>query len=555
MSPQTYTGADGLVQQLEALGVTVVFGIPGVHNLAIFEALEDSPIRVILVRHEQTAVYAADGFARATGALGVAITTTGPGAANAAAAMGEARASRSPVLHISTQVSTEVLSGRSGVGALHESPGQRDMMATVAVWTARAMTASAIPQLVAKAAAEAFSLRRGPAFLEIPFDLLSEACESRPGGDRGVGRLAPDTRALSRASRRLRGSSKPIIWVGGGAVSSGAGPQVQALAEALDAPIVTTFSARGIVAASHPLVVGFPPHQASVTKLIEDSDATVFVGTDLDGMNTMGWRIAFPRPRVSINMVPQDSRRNYASDVVIEADAAATLDALVPMLPRRSSGKGSTPGAKRARAAAASASRSLAASKKLVPGFRFSKTIREALPEDSVTVCDMAVAGYWVAGYMQTEAPRRLQYPMGWGTLGFSVPAAVGAGASGRKTLVIAGDAGLMFGVGELATLVQEQLPVTVLVVNDAGYGMLRYDEEERYGRTFADRLEVPDLVALAGSFGMPAKRITEKGLAAGIRWGLKQDGPSLIELRARFDPPPTTSPAWHRKGAKEARP
>ncbi|MFP5225734.1 MAG: thiamine pyrophosphate-binding protein [Actinomycetota bacterium] len=555
MPPKGYTGADGLVQQLEALGVTVVFGIPGVHNLAIFEALEDSPIRVILVRHEQTAVYAADGFARATGSLGVAITTTGPGAANTAAAMGEARASRSPVLHISTQVATTVLSGSSGVGALHESPDQRELMSSVATWTARAMTASAIPQLLAKAAAEAFAMRRGPVFLEIPFDLLSEPCGSRPSGDRGAGRLAPDTRALSRASRRLRNAKRPIVWAGGGAVSSGAAPQVQALAEALDAPIVTTFAGRGIVPSSHPLVVGFPPHQRSVTKLIENSDATVLLGTDLDGMNTMGWRIAFPRPRVSINLVPQDARRNYASDVVIEADVAAALDALIPMLPRRSAGKGSTPGAKRARAAATSASRSLAASKKLSPGAGFARAVREALPPDAVVVCDMAIAGYWVAGYMSAEAPRSLQYPMGWGTLGFALPAAVGAGVAGRSTLVVTGDAGLMFGVGELATLAQERLPVTVLVVNDAGYGMLRYDEEERYGRTFADRLEVPDLVALAGSFGLPAKRITAKGLAAGIRWGLKQQGPSLIELRTRFDPPPTTSPAWHRKGAKEARP
>lgn len=554
MSPE-FTGADGLVQQLETLGVTVVFGIPGVHNLAIFQSLERSPIRVILVRHEQTAVYAADGFARATGRLGVAITTTGPGAANTATAMGEARASRSPVLHISTQVSMAVLAGRSGVGALHESPEQRQLMAAVGTWTARAMSASAIPQLVAKAASEAFNLRRGPVFLEIPFDLLGQSCPTRASGHRGTGALAPDTRAIARASKRLRGSSDPVIWVGGGAVSSGAGEQVRALAEALDAPIVTTYAARGIVPASHPLVVGFPPHQASVTALIEGSDATVFVGTDLDGMNTMGWRIAFPRPRVSINMVPEDARRNYASDVVIEADASAALDALVAMLPRRSSGKGTTPGAKRAKTAAASASRSLSASKKLGPGFGFVKVLREIVPDDTVVLCDMAIAGYWTAGYLQTSAPRSLQYPVGWGTLGFALPAAVGSGAAGRRSLVVAGDAGLLFGVGELATLAQENLPVCVLVVNDQGYGMLRYDEDERYGMHFADRLVAPDLLALAGAFGMPAKRVTLKGLAAGLRWGLAQSGPTLIELRATFDPPPTTSPAWHRKDAKEARP
>lgn len=554
-SGAVFTAADGLVQQLETLGVTTVFGIPGVHNLAIFEALERSPIRTVLVRHEQTAVYAADGFARTTGRLGVAITTTGPGAANTAAAMGEAKASRSPVLHISTQVSTDVLAGRSGVGALHENPFQRDLMGAVAIWTARASSPSAVPQLIAKAAGEAFSGRRGPVFLEIPFDLLGQACDTRALGDRGPGVLAPDTRAVARAAKRLREAKRPVIWAGGGAVSSGAGDAVRRLAEALDAPVVTTFAGRGIVSDSHPLVVGFPPHQPQVTKLIEESDATVFVGSDLDGMNTMGWRIAFPRPRVSVNMTAQDARRNYASDVVIEADASAALDALVAMLPKRPSGKAATPGATRAKTAATSASRSLAASKTLGPGWRFVKSLRSAVPVDVVTICDMAIAGYWAAGYLGTDAPRRLQYPLGWGTLGYALPASVGSGAAGHRTLVVAGDAGLMFGVGELSTLVQEGLPVCVLVVNDEGYGMLRHDEIARYGAPFADRLSTPDLVAMATAFGVPAKRVTIKGLEAGLRWGLGQDGPSFLELRASFDPPMTTSPMWHRKDGPEARP
>ncbi|HEV2686211.1 MAG TPA: thiamine pyrophosphate-binding protein, partial [Actinomycetota bacterium] len=168
------TGARALTEQLEALGVEVVFGIPGVHNLAIFDALERSPIRTIVVRHEQTAVYAADGYARATGRLGVAITTTGPGAANTAAAMGEAHASRSPVLQISTQSESTLLEGRSGRFSLHESPHQRELMDAVARWSASASTAEAIPTLVLRGAREAFAGRRGPAFLEIPHDFLSE---------------------------------------------------------------------------------------------------------------------------------------------------------------------------------------------------------------------------------------------------------------------------------------------------------------------------------------------------------------------------------------------
>lgn len=555
MSARAFTGADGAVQQLEALGVTVVFGIPGVHNLALFEALDRSPIRVVLVRHEQTAVYAADGYARSTGRLGVAITTTGPGAANTAGAMGEARAARSPVLHLSTQLPTALLAGRSGRGGLHESPQQRELMAAVGTWSERVSTAAAIPQMVAKGAAAAFEGRRGPAFLEIPFDLLAEEIGHRSSGARVAGGLEPDTKLLARAARLLRAATKPVIWAGGGAVSADAGDAIRQLAEALDAPVVTTFSGRGLLPRSHPLAVHGPAHEAAVTELLEAADATIIVGSDLDAMNTMGWRIGFAEPRIAINTVADDARRNHAAQVVLEADARASLDALVPLLPRRSSGKGTTPGAKRVSAANRAVAKRLTG-KGLAPGATFAATVTTAAAAAGArVVCDMAVGGYWVAGYGAFDAPRTLLYPMGWGTLGASIPMAVGTGAAGARTLVVCGDAGAMYAIGELATYVQEELPVCVLVVDDGGYGMLRFDEEQSYGRRFADDLVTPDLVALAAAFGIPARKTTTRGLATALTWGLGRPGPAIVVLRAAFEPPPTTSPRWHRRGEPERRP
>src|SRR5437879_4398216 len=379
------TGARALTDQLEALGVEVVFGIPGVHNLAIFDALERSPIRTIIVRHEQTAVYAADGYARATGRLGVAVTTTGPGAANTAAAMGEAHASRSPVLHISTQSESRLLEGKSGRFSLHESPHQRELMDAVCRWTATVNAAEAIPTLVLRGAHEAFAGRRGPAFLEIPYDYLEAPVMWRaqpPLRERG---LAPDPVPLERALRVLQNAKRAVIWAGGGAISSGAGDVLAKVAETLDAPVVTTYAGKGLLPPDHPLLVGFPPHQPEVTKLLSTADTILIVGSDLDGMNTEGWRIPLPRPRVAINTVAEDARRNYASDVVVEADAREALEALLPALRARKAN-----GARRVSDVRKAADKALRGDKEFAAPYRFVQDVARAVPDGAVVVADMA---------------------------------------------------------------------------------------------------------------------------------------------------------------------
>lgn len=550
-APAGTPGARALVHQLEILGVEVVFGIPGVHNLAIFDALRRSTIRTIVVRHEQAAAYAADGYARATGKIGVCITTTGPGAANAAAAMGEARAARSPVLHISTQSESRILDGRSGRFSLHESPQQRELMAAVTRWAASVARAEAIPTMVARGAAEAFEGRRGPAFLEIPFDLLEQRVRWEPQPPVASLAMAPDAGQIQRAASMLAAARKPMIWAGGGAVSSDAGEALREIAERLDAPVVTTYSGKGILPADHPLSVGLPPHQPQATALLRGADALLIVGSDLDGMNTQGWRIPLARPRVSINTVVEDARRNYGADVVVEADARAALKAILPSIPARRRGAG----ARRVARAREAAERALLDDTEFATPYRTVRKIESALPDGCVVVADMAIGGYWMAAYHRAAAPRRFQYPMGWGTLGYALPAALGAAASGARTLVVTGDGGLMFAPGELATAVQEKLPITVLVINDEGYGMLRYDERERFGDVFAADLHTPDLVAMARAFGVAAKRCSQRDLRKTLVWALEQRGPALVELPAAFAPPLTTSPRWPLKGKPEARP
>ena len=545
------TGAQALVAQLEELGVEIVFGIPGVHNLAIFDALRRSSIRTIVVRHEQTAGYAADGYARVTGKLGVCVTTTGPGAANAAAAMGEARAARSPVLHISTQVESRILEGKTGRFSLHESPQQVELMAAVCNWSARVVRPEAIASMVAHGAQEAFAGRRGPAFVEIPHDFLSaRIAKPRRAVPVPFAPRAPDADEIGRAVDALDDAARPVVWAGGGVISSDATSDLLAVADLLDAPVVTTFAGKGALPPGHPLCVGFPPHQPEVTKLIAGSDAVLVVGSDLDAMNTQGWRLPFPRPRVVINVENDDLRRNYAADVAIEADARAALGALAAQLEPRKRG-----GAKRVAQARDAARRSLTASREFKQPFGYVETLRKVVPDDAVLVADMAIPGYWAAAYFPAAGPRTFAYPLGWGTLGFALPAAIGAAAAGRKTVVTCGDAGFLFAPGELATAIQERLDITILLVNDHGYGMLRFDEDERFSDRFAVDLTTPDFVPLARSFGAKTRKTTIRKLAADLTWAVKQRGTTLIELEARWAPPLTTSPRWPLKGKREARP
>ena len=530
----------------------VVFGIPGVHNLPIFNALSASKtIRTVVVRHEQTAGYAADGYARATGMLGVCITTTGPGAANTAAAMGEARMARSPVLHISTQLDTRSLEGRSGRFQLHESPDQLELMRSVTRWAGRVQREDALSQMVLRAAKEAFNGRRGPVFLEIPFDLLSaEVRKPDVRAARLFVPMIPVGGPIARAADRLQRAKSPVVWAGGGVISSGASEELVAVAEMLDAPVITTFNGKGAIPPKHPLALNVPPHQPEVTDLLQASDAILIVGSDLDGMSTQGWRLSMPRPRVGINIVGEDARRNYACDVLIEADAKLALDALYDEL---------TPDDRNGRARVADVRKKVFAGlkrkKETKDPFTFVEKVRAGIPDDVFVCADMAVAGYWTAAYLTTPLPRSFAYPLGWGTLGFAFPASVGAAMSGRRTVVITGDGGFMFAVGELSTAVQEKLPITIIVVDDGGYGMLRFDQKERFGKTFAVDLETPAFLKLAAAFGVKSRKTSLTDLPAALAWSLKIKGPSLLHVPAAWAPPVTTSPRWPLKGRPELRP
>jgi thiamine pyrophosphate-dependent acetolactate synthase large subunit-like protein len=541
------TGAAAAVAALERTGVDVAFGLPGVHNLALWRELGASPIRLVGVRHEQTAAYAADGYARASGRLGVALTTTGPGAANTLAAVGEAWASRQPIVVIATDIPARLR--RPGVwrGVLHEATDQAAMFEPVVKRTFQAREAGEVGALVAAAAREAMTPPRRPVYVEVPTDLLGaeadgEAAHAAPP----PWPSAPDAEHLSQAVELLDRARRPLIWAGGGALQADAGEAVAALAERLVAPVILTYSAHGLLAPGHPCLVDASPHVEGVGELWDEADLVIAIGSDLDGMMTLGWKQPQPPHLIAVNVDPADAAKNYLPDLLLEADAAAGAAALAERISERG---GLEALARRVKDLNAAVRAGLAETDPEALGFL--EAVERALPDEAVVVCDMCIPGYWLGGFHRTPAPRKLAYPLGWGTLGCGFPQGLGAALAGSGPAVsVSGDGGFLYACGELATAAQERIPLTAIVVDDGGYGMLRFDQDLKGDPHDGVDLHTPDFAALARSFGVRADEVDGLGerFEGMLGHHLRLDEPTVLVAKAELQPPPNVSPRWYRK-------
>ncbi len=528
------TVAQLVLDEVRAHGAETVFGLPGVHNLPFWFGVAADPV---VVRHEQTAVYAADGWARTTGGLGAAVVTTGPGAANAVAAFGEAAAAGSPVVLVASEIPQAQRRPGRLRGVLHESRDQAGMFRPLAKAVFTPRTADEAAAAIGAAVAAALREPRGPVYVDVPADVLGQPA-SQGGGAAVPVETEPGPAGLDAAAEVLR-TTRAVVWAGGGCVDHA--DRVGALAARLGAPVVNPYRGRGCPPTAHPLAVGLPPHEPEVAALIASADVLLAVGGDLDGMNTRNWTMPRPPRLVTVDAAPSAESTEWPAEVAVEGRLDAALDGLLQRLPGPDREPWAPDGLRKTVLARLRADPATAEAVGLVDAVETART-----PE-TVLVCDMAVAGYWVGGYASALAPRRLAYPVGWGTLGFALPAAVGAAATGRPVLAVCGDGGLMMALGELATLVQQRLPVTVLVVDDAGYGMLRYDQARGGHPPAGVDLATPDFPALAAAFGLPATDVGAAAqLAPALAAAIASGVPHLVRLSARLTPPRTTSPRWH---------
>ena len=537
--------ADAIVEALAQAGVTTVFGLPGVHNLAFWRSLDAhethrSGVRVITVRHEQTAAYAADGLARSTGGLGVALVTSGPGAANTLGAFGEAAASGVPLVVIASDV-PEAMRDRqrndagSITGLLHESPDQGAMFAALAKAVLQPRTTSDAVAAISQAVEIALTAPAGPVYLGVPADVLNAAATSTAAPASPRTPPTPTADDIDATTALLARARRPALWIGGGAVAATA--DIDTLAWRLGAPVFATYAARGLLPSGHPLLVDVPAMEPRARALLADADLLLVIGSALDGMTTANWSLPRPHTVIDVNVDPSG---NLNPELTITADAAAFIDALTLRLSPRE------PWADSPFRIRDEVRHSVASDERTQDAASFVDAVERAWPSDNVVVCDMSVGGYWIGGYAAVQHPRHLLYPVGWGTLGYGLPAAIGAAAGGTPTLAVVGDGGLAMALGELATVRQYDLPLTLLVVDDSGYGMLRFDQRHHGDPERGVDLLSPRWSSLAAAYDLPLSTIgSSDELRDAVSWSAASGAPRIVVYASSLFPPRSTSPRW----------
>lgn len=527
------TGGDVAIETLLALGVDRVVGIPGQHALGLFDALRRAPIELLPARVENNAGFMADGIARVGGSVAPLLLSTGPGALTALPALMEAAGSSVPVLAISAQIPVSGLGG-ARQGHLHELRDQSAVFAQVVKgsWTVR--TAAQIPSALVEAWELAASAPQGPVLVEIPQDLLLAAV----GGDvpevtsATVMPRAPRVRdeLITEAARALDAAKSPVILAGGGAARSDAGAALLRVAEAIDAPVFSTFSGRDAVDSGHPLSAGAWLEDIATTEYLEDADVLFVVGSGLGELSSNYFTI---RPQGRLIQLDADLGiigSNHAG-LGLHGDARDALERIAETLHSTSDP------ARRAQRLAEIASLGVTVSARVdAQGFDVERgilaSIREALPDDADSFWDMTMIAYWAWSAWEGRAGS-FATAQGAGGLGYAYPAAIGAAFADRSrpVLAVSGDGGAMYGVAEIGTSVQLGLDVTWLIVADGGYGILEEYMNGAFGAATATDLAMPDFIALARSFGAHATSTTPNTLAGDLAAALATPGPSVVML------------------------
>jgi acetolactate synthase-1/2/3 large subunit len=547
---QEMTGGEAVYHALRALGVEHVFGIVSVHNIPIYDAIHRlGGITPVAVRHEQGALHAADGYARATGRLGVAIASTGPGTTNAMTGLYEAQFASSRVLLITGQV--ESLFYGKGKGFLHEAEAQLPMLRTVTRRAESVRRTEDIAETIVSVARDISTGRPAPGAVEIPIDLQYARAEVDVPHVEGWPRIRPQRDALSRAADVLKSARRILIWAGGGVLAAGAEAELQQLAEALGAPVVTSANGRGAIPEDHPLALGPLSAHPGLQEVFETAEAVLAVGTRFQAGPTRNWTLRFGGRLIHVDADPAVIGRSYQPDVPVVGDARLALAALLRDLDGHRADPDYAARAAELRDAAREQVR-----REIGPDYEaIMDAIRDLAPRDALIVRDATVPAYlWGNRLLPILAPRTSLYPTS-AAIGPALPLAIGAAiGAGRPAVVIQGDGGFMLNIGELATAAQYAAPVIVCVFNDRGYGVLRSIEGRTFeGRQFGVDLATPDFVRVAEGMGIPAEAVdSAAGFRAAFQRALQRGGPALLDIdMSRLvpmgglgTPPPRPKPA-----------
>jgi acetolactate synthase-1/2/3 large subunit len=532
------TCGEVLVKLLEGYGVEQVFGIPGVHTVELYRGLARSSINHVTPRHEQGAGFMADGYARTSGKPGVCFIITGPGMTNITTAMGQAYADSIPMLVISSVQSRSQLGG--GRGKLHELPNQSALVGGVAAFSHTLMSAAELPAVLARAFALFQAGRARPVHIEIPLDVLVEDADDLLASTPvSIARAGAAPSAIAQMSQLLATAKRPLILAGGGAIDAAA--ELTKLAELLDAPVALTINAKGMLPSRHPLLIGSTQSLVATRALVADADVVLAIGTELaetDYDITFAGGFEIPGALLRVDIDPDQTVRNYPPQVALVSDAQTAAQALLTAL------AGHTLAERRsdwghARAATLRTELETTWDAPTRAQTLFLETVLDELPE-AVFVGDSTQPVYTGNLTFNPEQPRRwFNSSTGYGTLGYALPAAIGAWLGGgskriarRPVVCLIGDGGLQFTLSELACAVEAQTPVIVLLWNNQGYEEIKKYMVNRAIEPVGVDIYTPDFIGVAKALGCAAEAINGVDeLRAALRVASDRQGPTLIEI------------------------
>ncbi|HID9895475.1 thiamine pyrophosphate-binding protein [Serratia ureilytica] len=522
------TVGEAIARTLEQYAVSAMYGIISIHNLPIADAVgQRDKIRFVPARGEAGAVTMADAHGRFSG-LGVALTSTGAGAGNAVGAMIEALNANTPLLHITGQVEKAYLDADAGF--IHET---RDQLGFLRACSKRAYRVNSPEQAVAviqRAILDAQTAPCGPVAVEIPIDIQSSLVSRSVLTEA----LAPaplpkaDDAAVERLHQRLKQAKRPLLWLGGGALACG--DAARKLADAGVAVISSTHG-RGILPDSHPRSLRAFHNSPSIEAILTQCDLTLVAGSRLRSNETRTWTLPLPRPLVQIDIDPAAANRNYLADEQINGDCAALLAALAARL---------SPGEKvnaewDAEIAGAVQQAESALRQQSGEYAKLNDAIDAALPQDGLLVRDITVSGsVWGSRLFRAISPLCNIHSLA-GAIGMGLPMAIGTAIANpqRKVVGLVGDGGLALGLGELATMAQEQVNITLLIMNDGGYGVMRGIQDKYFaGRQYYNELHTPAFTQIAEAMGLKAWKVEAAAQFNGVlAEAINYPGPSVVEV------------------------
>jgi acetolactate synthase-1/2/3 large subunit len=528
------TGAQAVVAALVRHGITAGFGIPSIHNIAAYEALRQAPeFHHWVVRHEQAAGYAADGFYRRSGQIAAVFASTGPGNLFTLVPLLESLQNNIPVLLIGTNIASSML-GKTG-GALHETPDQLEIIRPLTRFARRVTSPDALSETIAEAVAILRGPLPGPAFIEIPHDLFLATVSadlSKPAAQNFSSHPALPLQEIEDAHKRITASRTPTILIGAGIRNSAA---VRKFAELLQCPVFTTTSGKGMFPAGHPLSFGCISRLGAVQEVFGQSDLLISFGARLTEFDTGRFGLQLPPQHIQ---VIEDAQ--YAGDRIPSTRIVGEIAAVAQAFAQNTASR--SPWCDIAAIKAGESERLEALGQ---DSYAALKLIRAAMHRNDVLVNDQSILNYWASAFFPVLEPGTFLYPSGSGTLGYALPAAIGAACAikrageTRKIVCIAGDGGFQYTQHELATLAQYDLPVKILLVNDDSYGVIAFLQRTMFGQTHEVALKNPDFCRVAEAYGIRAERITSiAALQQRMPQWLSAPGPALLEWHTQLNAP-----------------